>query len=89
MYQISQFCPTVELLMEPVECMMGQCGCNEAVCNGWTLGLTGSCVNPKAGFCIGKGAVTMVSLQVGVIEMKERIFILSASPSLTSKVVQK
>ena len=42
---------------------MGMQGCGEGL-GGWTLGLTGQCYNPQAGFRIGKNANRMASLQV-------------------------
>ncbi|KAK7114201.1 hypothetical protein V1264_000300 [Littorina saxatilis] len=53
---------TVDLLSEPQDCMMGTPGCTTSL-GIWTLGMTGECIHPQAGFRIGKGATGMVSLQ--------------------------
>ena len=45
---------------------MGLEGCPETL-GGWTLGMTGQCFNPQAGFRIGKNAPKVAALQVLLI----------------------
>ena len=52
-----------KLLSEAQDCMMGVDGCSNSI-SVWTLGMAGECFNPQAGFRIGKGGITRVSLQV-------------------------
>ncbi|KAK7490020.1 hypothetical protein BaRGS_00018720 [Batillaria attramentaria] len=49
---------------EPSECTMGVEGCDKGTLSIWTLGMTGECFNPQAGFRIGKGATRKVSMQM-------------------------
>ena len=60
-----------KLLSEAKDCLMGTNGCSEAI-SVWTLGMAGECFNPQAGFRIGKGGFTLVSLQVNLLPASER-----------------
>ena len=64
---------------------MGVDGCSNTI-SVWTLGMAGECFNPQAGFRIGKGGITRVSLQVNSLLSQHLSRLYSASTSKTHKM---
>ncbi|KAK7094627.1 dopamine beta-hydroxylase-like [Littorina saxatilis] len=53
---------SAKLMDAPAKCNMGALGCSTTI-GIWTLGMTGECINPEAGFRVGKGGATRVAFQ--------------------------